>query len=250
MFWFGRALQVITFSLEVCVLLLMRRRQLHRKFPLFATYIAYVALETMLRSVFLSKPHIYFYVYWCTEPGAFLLRILAVHESFMHVLRSFYLLKWFRVLFPGTITMSLISAGWHAYTHPAHASPVGAAIIGTAVTAQYIVLAISILFFVLVNLVPVPWRIHEYRIVLGFGLSSLAISFSGAVRSEFGTRFEFLSRMLPGVAYILALVVWLSAATHSLPERVQLSGERVSPEAVISGVRRQLLLIRSFLRKG
>src|SRR5438445_248757 len=117
MFWFGRALQVITFSLEVCVLLLMRRRQLHRKFPLFATYIAYVALETMLRSVF-------------------------------------------------------------------------------------------------------------------------------------GTRFEFLSRMLPGVAYILALVVWLSAATHSLPERVQLSGERVSPEAVISGVRRQLLLIRSFLRKG
>ena len=168
----------------------------------------------------------------------------------MHVLRSFYLLKWFRVLFPGTITMSLVSAGWHAYTHPAHASPVGAAIIGTAVTAQYIVLAISILFFVLVNLVPVPWRIHEYRIVLGFGLSSLAISFSGAVRSEFGTRFEFLSRMLPGVAYILALVVWLSAATHSLPERVQLSGERVSPEAVISGVRRQLLVIRSFLRKG
>jgi hypothetical protein len=250
MFWFSRALQWSGVLLLISILLLIGRQRLYRRFPLFAAYIAYVILETVLCSVFLSKPHIYFYVYWSTEPGAFILRILAVHESFMQVFRSFYLLKWFRVLFPGTITVSLVSSGWHAYTHPAHASPVGAAIIGTAVTAQYIVLSISILFFALVNLVRVPWRIHEYRIVLGFGVSSLAISFAGAVRSEFGTGFEPLSRMLPGVAYILALVVWLSAATHSLPASVQLSGERVSPEAVLSEVRRQLLVIRSFLRKG
>src|SRR5256885_5585958 len=51
----------------------------------------------------------------------------------------------------------------------------GAAIISAALTAQYVILAISILFFVLAKFLRVPWKIHEYRLVLGFGISSLEI---------------------------------------------------------------------------
>src|SRR5213593_627266 len=133
--------------------------------------------------------------------------------------------------------------------HPASRSPAGAAIIGAAVAAQYIVLAISLLFFSLVSLLRVPWRIHEYRIVLGFGISSLAISFAGAVRSEFGTKFETWSRLLPGVSYLLALVIWWTAVKHPVMTK-QSSDTRLSPEALIREARRQLTVIRSLLRKG
>ena len=250
MFLFGRILQLATFVLEVFVLVLMGRHQLYRKFPLFTSYIAYVAVQTVVRSVFLSNPLVYYYIYWSGEPGAFLLRILAVHESFMHVFRSFYLLRWFRILLPTTIGAALITSGLIAYMHPAHGTPVAAAIIGAAGTAQYIVLAISLLFFLLVSVLRVPWRIHEYRIVLGFGLSALAISFAGSVRSEFGTKFEALSRMLPGVAYLLTLVIWLTAVRHPPSKTAELSDEQFSPEALIREARRHLRVIRSLLHRG
>jgi hypothetical protein len=124
-----------------------------------------------------------------------------------------------------------------------------AVIIGTAVTSQYIVLAISLLFFLMVAILRVHWRIHEYRIVLGFGLSALAISFAGSVRSEFGTKFEALSGMLPGVSYLLALVIWLTAARHPLVAAPELA-EQISPETLVQEARRQLRVIRSLFHRG
>jgi len=44
-------------------------------------------------SVTLSRPHVYFYVYWITAPMDTILAILAVHESFRRVFRVFYLLR-------------------------------------------------------------------------------------------------------------------------------------------------------------
>ena len=60
------------------------------------------------------------------------------------------------------------------------------------------------------------WRVHEYRFVLGFGISSLGVAFGGAVRSAFVTRFGFVSEMLPAVAYVLVLAVGLSAVLQCL----------------------------------
>ncbi len=111
------------------------------------------------------------------------------------------------------------------------------------------ILATSILFFVLAKFLHVPWRIHEYRFILGFGISSLAVAFGGAVRSAFGTRFEFVSEMLPAVAYMVALAVWLSAVLQAEPSNDQPS-KRLSPEDAVSDLRRQLLAIRSLLKKG
>src|SRR5438045_4519653 len=113
----GLVLEWSSVALQVWIFVLMGRRNLYRRFPLFAFYIAYLILATILRSLFLSNQHIYFYVYWFTEPGEILLAILAVHESFRAVFRAFYLLWWFRFLFPGAIAAALTYAAWHAYVH-------------------------------------------------------------------------------------------------------------------------------------
>jgi hypothetical protein len=249
MYWLGLSVQITCVVLQSWILALLWRRKLWRKFPIFTGYIAYVLVRTIVGSATLFNPNIYFYFYWISAPGEMILMILAAHESFLKVFRSFYLLWWFRIFFPGAIVVAVVYSACEGYASPpVHVSAAGAAIISAALTAQYVILAISILFFVLANFLYVPWKIHEYRFVLGFGISSLAVAFAGAVRSVFGTRFEFVSEMLPAVAYMVTLTVWLSAVVSA--ERLSdQHGERLSPEDAVSDLRRQLSTIRSFLKK-
>jgi len=175
--------------------------------------------------------------------------ILAAYESFLRVFRIFYLLPWFRVFFLGGIAMALLYSAVRGYlSPPIHSSTVGAAIISAMLTGQYVILTISLGFFALARLLRVPWRIHEYRFVLGFGISSVATALAASVRSEFGTRFAFLSVMLPTLIYKLVLAIWLSAVVQSLPAKVQVASEQ--PEEVVRRLRRELAAIRSLLRRG
>lgn len=190
----------------------MRRRRLFSRFPLFAIYTAYVLISAVLKLSTLSNRGQYFYVYWFSEPGEVLLSILSVYESFIRVFGDFYRLVWFRILFPGTIILALSYSGWYAYAHPPiHANGWAAAIISGAVAAQYIILGISVLFFILVRLLNIRSRVYESRIVMGFGLASVVYAFSGVLRSEAGSHFQLLSQYLPAIGYVIATCIWLSA---------------------------------------
>ena len=251
MYWLGLSVQLICIVVQLVILALMFRRKLCPRFPIFATYVAYVIVQMILRSVFLSNRRVYFYVFWITAPVEMILAILAVHESFLKVFRSFYLLWWFRILLPGAIVGTLAYSGWRGYVSPpVRASAAAAAIISAALTAQYIILAMAFVFFGLAMFLHVPLRIHEYRFVLGFAISSLGVAFGGTVRSVFGTNFRFLSEMLPAAVYLFALLVWLSAVVHAHPSNERVLREQVSGEQMISELRRQSQLIRAFLRKG
>jgi hypothetical protein len=248
MHWLDLGIPTTVAALLFCVLLLLWRRSLVRTYPLFFGYVLFDLVRTIAGSMTLANPQIYFYFCWITAPGEILLAILAVYESFLHVFRVFYLLRWFRVLFPAGIAMALSYSAMRGYlSPPTRASAVGAAIISTMMTGQYVILAISLVFFALATLLRVPWRIHEYRFVLGFGISSVATAFAASVRSEFGTRFAFLSGILPALTYILVLVIWLSAVIHPLPEQVDLAVEQ--PDEVVQRLRRQLAAIRSLVTK-
>src|SRR5579859_1622777 len=140
MYWLGLTLQWGSVPLLAWIFILMGRKHLYHRFPLFAAYIAVVIVRTVLCSVFLSRPHAYFYVFWITQPFETLLAVLAVHESFLAVFRGFYHLTWFRLLFPGAIVTALAYAAWKAWAHPPiHATRWGAAIISTAIASQYVV---------------------------------------------------------------------------------------------------------------
>ena len=234
--------------LQVCILALMIWRGLLRRFPLFAAYTAYIICITTLRSVVLSNGTVYFYTYWATEPGEILLGLLAVHESFLRIFRVFYAVRWFRILFPGAIVFALVYSAWIAYAHPPqHASRAGAAIISAAVATEYVIVGISVLFFALVLLLRVRWRVYEFRIVLGFGISALAVVFAGIVRSENGTKFAFLSTYLPPVAYFLAVLIWLSAMLR--PGAIDALEMRDAPDVLAEDLRGHLSAIRRFLKR-
>jgi hypothetical protein len=247
--WFGHLLQWSSVVLQVCILALMIWRGLLRRFPLFATYTAYIICITMLRSVVLSNRMVYFYTYWATEPGEILLGLLAVHESFLRIFRVFYAVRWFRILFPGTIAFALVYSGWIAYAHPPRqVSPAGAAIISAAVASEYVIVGISVLFFALVLLFRVRWRIYEFRIVLGFGISALTMVFAGIVRSENGTKFVFLSTYAPPMAYFLAVLIWLSAMLR--PGAIEVLEVKDAPDVLAEDLRGHLSAIKRLLKRS
>jgi hypothetical protein len=251
MYWLGFTTQWLSVGLQLWIVILGFQRRLHRSFPIFTTYISYLVLQTALRSIFLSKGEIYFYIFWVTAPIEVLLTLLAAHESFMKVFGNFYLLWWFRFLFPSAIISALAYSGCTAYTHPpVNASPAGMAIISAQMASQYIILSISVLFFLLVKFLNIRWRVHEYRFVLGFGISALGMAFAGALRSEFGTKFTFLNEMLPPVSYVIALLVWLSAVRETEVQAEPSMEDRPSPRELMQELRYHLRIVRAFLKKG
>jgi len=133
---------------------------------------------------------------------------------------------------------------------PVNTSPAGVAIISAQIASQYIILGISVLFFSLVKFLNIRWRVHEYRFVLGFGISALGMAFAGALRSEFGTRFTFLNEMLPPVAYVIALLVWLSAVRETEVQAEPAADERPLPRELMQELRYHLRIVRTFLKKG
>lgn len=227
----------------------MGRRHLYLRFPIFALYTAYVLVTSILKSVSLSNRHIYFYVYWFSEPGEVVLSVLSVYESFVRVFGAFYRLRWFQVLFPGTIVLVLGYSAWSAYAHPpVHVSGWAAAIISSAVAAQYVILGISILFFLLVRFMQVRWRVYELRIVMGFGVASVIYAFSGVLRSETGKQFHFLSEYLPAFGYVLAAVIWLSAMLVREPWSYQGIPPGVDQD-LLEQMRQQLQTLKKLLGK-
>jgi hypothetical protein len=251
MYSFGLALQWIGVALEVWILVFVWKRKLYRNYPLFSICILYLVLQTLLRSALFSSPSLYFSVYWVTAPLEVILTLLAAHESFMKVFGNFYLLWWFRFLFPSAIITALAYSGCNAYMHPPiNTNPTGMAIISAQMASQYVILGISVLFFSLVKFLNIRWRVYEYRFVLGFGISALGMAFAGALRSEFGTKFAFFNEMLPPVAYVVALLVWLSAVRETEVQAAPAADDRPSPLELMQELRYHLRIVRTFLKKG
>jgi hypothetical protein len=246
LYWFGLSELWVPLTLRIWIFALMGRRNLFRRFPLFAAYISYTVAAGVLKAIFLSNWHIYFYVYWFAEPGEILLSVLAVHESFLLVFGDFYRLAWFRLLFPGTIGMALVYSAWKAYIYPpVNLGPVVSAIFSTVITAQYIILGISILFFLLVRFIHVRWRLYEFRIVLGFGVASLIYAFGIVLRSENGKYFDFLSTYLPGMGYVLAVCIWLSAMLEEPKNGHNIAG--MPGAQLVEELRMHLKMLKKFL---
>ncbi len=250
-YWLGLTLEWGSVALLVWIFILMGQKHLYRRFPLFTLYTAALVLVTILRSAFLSHRHAYFYVYWLTEPAEVLLAVLAVHESFLAVFRGFYRLTWFRLLFPGAIVTALAYSAWKAYAHsPIHASRWGAAIISTSIASQYVILGICVLFFLLERAFSVHWRLYEFRIVFGFGIAALGDVAAGVIRSELGSKLSFLSEYLPGLLFLMAVIVWLSAMLEEEPSgAATIAGTTQERKAILEGLRYHMQVLRKFVGK-
>lgn len=203
--------------LLVWVLVLLFKKHLIRRFPLFFTCTVFLILADLARLAFVGK-RIYFQAYWTTQAGYVLLAIFALYESFRAIFGPYRRLLWVRMLWPVTIMVVWLWSGWRAWAHPpGHVSRGGAVLISAVILSSYMIVGLVLLFFLLVKLVVSRWYPYEFHIVYGLGVSFTGMAAAAVVRSQFGTRFAWFTDWGPPVAYLLASIIWVAGLLRTEP---------------------------------
>jgi len=231
-------------ALQAWISVILARKGLYRRFPLFVLY-TIVQIGTALARADWFGSKSYFYVYWWTAAIQALVSVLAIHEGFRAVFGAFYRLPWFRLLWPGTVSLIWAYAAWRAWANPpVHISRFGAMIVSVAIVASYTIVGLVLLFFLLVKVVRARWHLYEFNIVYGIGLTALGMMIAALVRSEFGTRFAKLTEWCPPVAYLVAVLVWLFAFLRKEPQ-IKID---TPPELLLQEMREDLNIVRRIFR--
>ncbi len=236
----------LSIPLEVCILALLVRKSLYRRFPFFFLYMVFATVADVARTVLIGKI-VYFYVYWWTNAIADLLSVLAIYESFRAIFGSFYRLAWFRFVWPGAITAIWIYCIWQAAVHPPpHFGRTGAILISGVIASSFTIVGLVLLFFLLVKLVVTRWYLYEFHIVYGLGISSVGMVVAVLVRSEFGKKFVWLTEWGPLLAYLLAVFVWLSALLRKEPQ-IKID---TPPEVLLQDMRDDLNIVERISKRS
>jgi hypothetical protein len=203
--------------LECGLAALLLWRRAYREFPFFLGYLLCSILINTVRISLVGGDYLMFFkVYWAGEALYVIAALLALHEAFRWVFLEFYELRWFWLLFPGVVVLISTFAVVHALRNPpAQAPQIIGVILSFGSAVSYLKAGLFGLFFLLVLLFGLRWRSYPFGIVLGFAASAFGSWFAYGVRSEFGTKFNFLSKYAVPVAYLCGVALWL--ATFARP---------------------------------
>jgi hypothetical protein len=196
-------------ALLLALVVVMVRRRLHREYKFFFAYVVLTLLNASFLLAVSGNSKSYYYAYWVTELFSDILSLLALHEAFYECFYGFYLFWWFRLIFPGVVTIVIaISLGNAMLKAVAWRAPFGYLIFSLDSAVSYVKAGIFLAFILLVVVLHVRWRRYPYDIALGFAVSSLGTLVSYALWSK-GSRYALIVRYAAPLTYILATGIWL-----------------------------------------
>lgn len=242
------ALSGLGLQFGLCVLLLVRRFQ--RPFRSFVAYSVFSVIVSGAGLLVRNFSSVYFYFYWASEIFYLILTMAALHEMIYVVFRNFYTLRWFRFIFPtiGILMILLALLRTFLTPRPVAENPLFAIVISLEILIRLLQFGLLMLFFVLVWFFHMRWRQIPLGIALGFGIAAAGILGVLLLRSEFGTKVDPLVRIIPPIAYIIAVAVWLVTFLTGEPERVVKSGEpALTAEQMIAELKRHTKTVKGIL---
>ncbi len=209
----------ISLVLEIWLVILLFRRDIRRYFPVFFTYTLCTVGIALARLLTIRDYHKYFFVFWVTEAIFLLFGLAALHEVFHWVYEGFYRLRWFLVIYYGSIALVLLVTGRNAIANPpVQAHPIIGLILEIGIAVNLLQVAIVALFGALTKPLSIEFRRYPFGIASGFGISAMGPLIGYLLRSIFGINLDAFARNASAVAYILALVIWLMAFSRQEPE--------------------------------
>jgi hypothetical protein len=200
---------VIPIILQVCILVLLFKRQLQRRFIWFFVYTIYSLIEVIVRLLVSGHYKTYSIVYWSTEPIDLSVTVLALRESFLSVFWPEARLRWFRWVFWTGIGLALAYGCWEAWAlPPRQESRIIWIIIDFEFALNAVISVFGLLYGGFIRVFGILDHQRESAIILGFTAIACIANFGWLTRSVFGTRFRLLSGLLPAVGYIVGELIW------------------------------------------
>lgn len=188
-------------------------RRLYSRFPAFLAYVLSAVVVAILR-IFLrsGSAGTYFYFFWITEALLAVLGLLAIYEAFNAMFRPLYAIWWFRGLFVMLGVVPLLIAVIEIMRKPpVQIDQIGTIILAFEIAVRFVQAGFFALAFIMIRLYHVPAKRYAAGIIDGFGIAALGILAASLFRSEYGTKFNTFFSFAPPVAYIIALLIWLTS---------------------------------------
>ncbi len=229
-------------ALLAVVSVLMYTRRLHKNFPLFFLYTLYETLEFLLLfGIYIIAPAhgtLYLYVYVATLAGSTALRFGIIQEIFNNVFHDYPRLealatasmRWLTGLL---VLAAILSAVYSPGTAP-DALKAGVVLLDRSVAIIQAGLLLFLFFFS--RLFGLSWRSYTFGIAFGFAIFASTELAVWAVRlTDLTEHSKDLLDLLPTGSYHVSVLVWIGyllaaekpvgAATYTVPEMDQWSGE-------------------------
>lgn len=211
---FSLALLLLTCLLDLCLAILLVRREVLRVFRFFFLYTVFAIAAEVLKFALLprSRSWAFFYVAWGAEAIYVILGFAAIYEVFRLVFKGFESHRWFKFLLP-TAGVLLVgpSIWWTATTVIPDSHPLLVAVLSAEIVVRCLQIGFFLVIFGLAAFFDMQWRRYEFGIAAGFFVSAVGLLLSIIVRSETGTKHAMLLNYGPPVSYILAVLIWLAS---------------------------------------
>lgn len=246
---FDITMQIAAGALLVWLAAVVVRRRLYREYPLFFGYVAFSLLTAVALLCVSSDKQTYFFVYWVAAAVSAVLVLLALHEAFHDVFYGFYSFWWFRLIFPGVVSIVSFFSIRHAMLKPPSGAPrITTVILSLGIAVSYVQAGLFMVFLLLVIALHVRWRRYPFDIALGFALSTVGDWLAYALRSEFVNRYSYVIRYAPPVAYICGTLVWLWSFSRPLEPEPKLEWtHHISPEQLLAEVKEYTRIMKKLL---
>jgi hypothetical protein len=225
---------LITLLLQAWVVVLMWKKKLVGRFPVFFSYVVYQMVEGIFRWIIEGSrgtgSWLYYYVYWATEILEIVLLFCALGESVWHVFRSLRKLRWFWRAVTGCLALTLAYAVWSGWQEP----PKGVGrqmsiIIQVDLIATYVPIGVGLLFFIVIFRYNIGQYPREAAIIAGLAMTSGAGIITMGLRSYFGPKSFIMTAWIAPWGYILAELIWIREFLRSEPPKELLDMAVVRP---------------------
>jgi hypothetical protein len=182
-------------------------KKLHRRFPLFFSYVVVTELTAWIRLLAYRLSYgTFFYVYWISDVVLTIFAFLALYELFIgNLFARFHKVRFYRFLFPSAAVVMLGFTALAAFRAPREA------VLRVAAQTFDLLRAVVLMFFVLlVLLMGREWKKHEFAIALGFGIYASALVAYAAIAMKAHYRQLSSANTLLSIAYDVVCFIWLA----------------------------------------
>jgi hypothetical protein len=193
-------LWLLTFALELSLLLIIRRNGLSSRFPVFASFLAFKVARSIGLFMCLHNDAAYFWTYWITKGIAAAL-IAGCLVELMRELADLGVVQIARFAPCIVLLSGLLSLAYHSPVHAGHK-------IMTAVRAMDYAAALAtcgVIVYIGAFTHRIPWRSNAATIFFGFALFNAAYLAQAAISATTGKNLSALYVC----SYLCAIFVWL-----------------------------------------
>src|SRR5215471_7591639 len=196
--------------LEAATVVVMLRRKLHLRYPIFLSYLAYSALVTALLFSLRGNYKTYFYAYWSTNAVSVMLLLGVIYELFTTMFRQHHALRDFgTMLFRWAVVVVVMMAGLMLISSTGNgAKPLITAVLQMQRAVNVMQCGILLFLVLFSRHLGIPWKHQLFGIALGMGTAASvdAIVVSHWIRAAIGANGLNMLRM---GTYCWSLTVWM-----------------------------------------